>query len=63
VLVIRWASLQSIDDASMTILADGGKEDAKGNCSGTGQIVRAVDSSLTGVTIANLTSGAGPASK
>ena len=63
VLVVRWASLQSIDNASMTILADGGKEDVKGNCSGTGQIVRAVDSSLTGVTIANLTSGAGPASK
>jgi hypothetical protein len=63
VLVSRWASLQSIDDASMIILADGGKEDTKGNCSGTGQIVRAVDSSVTGVTVSSLTSGAGPASR
>lgn len=63
VLMVRWASLQSIDAASMTILADGGKEDNKGNCSGTGQIVRAVDSSVNGVTITSLTTGAGPASR
>ncbi len=63
VMAIRFATLQSIDNASMTILADGAQESRKGSCSGTDQITRAVDSTTTGVQITSLTPGAGPAAR
>jgi hypothetical protein len=63
VMAVRFATLQSIDNASMTILADGAQESRKGSCSGTDQITRAVDSTTNGVEITSLTPGAGPASR
>jgi hypothetical protein len=63
VFAIRWASIQSIDDSAVTILADGATESRKGSCSGTDSIVRAIDSA-GGVSISTLVQGAGgPASK
>jgi hypothetical protein len=62
-MAIRFATLQSIDSSSMTILADGAQESRKGSCSGTDQIIRAVDSTTTGVQINTLTSGASPAAR
>ena len=63
VLTTIYASLASIDSTSMTILAGGASEDRKGNCITTGQIVRAIDSSTTGVQINALVSGEGPAAR
>ena len=63
VLTTIYASLASIDSASMTILAGGASEDRKGNCVVAAEIVRAFDSSTTGVQVNALVSGAGPAAR
>jgi hypothetical protein len=62
VLVIRFATLESVSDTAMTILADGATEGRKSGCSGTGTITKAVDSAA-GIQISTLTSGASPASR
>lgn len=54
VQVSLWATVQSINSTSTTILVDGGTVDRKGNCSSTGDIARAVDSPTTGVQITPL---------
>jgi hypothetical protein len=62
VLVVRFATLESVSDTSMTILADGAQEGRKSGCSGTGTITKAVDSAA-GVQISTLTTGSSPASR
>jgi hypothetical protein len=62
VLVIRFATLESVSDTAMTILADGATEGRKSGCSGTGTIAKAVDSAA-GVQISTLTTGSSPTSR
>lgn len=62
-LVGGSATLQSSESTYMTILTDGAKEDRKGTCAATGQIVRTTDSITTGVESTTLTNGWFPASR
>ncbi len=58
-----FGSLASIDSTSMTILTEGASENRKGDCIASGQIIRAIDSSTTGVQVNVLVSGALPAAR
>ena len=62
VLVVRFASLQSVSETSIAILADGATEGKRSGCSGTGKITRAIDSDA-GVQISTVTTGGNPASR
>jgi hypothetical protein len=62
VLVIRFASLQSVSETSITILADDATEGKRSGCSGTGKITHAIDSEA-GVQISTVTTGGNPASR
>jgi hypothetical protein len=57
-LPARWATLQSIQGSTLTFLVAGAKEDRRGRCTSTNDIVRAVDSPGTGVLSATVLSGA-----
>ena len=63
VLFGYFGSLASIDSTSMTILTEGASENRKGDCIASGQIIRAIDSSTTGVQVNVLVSGALPAAR
>ena len=63
VLFNFFGTLASIDSTSMTILTEGASENRKGNCIASGQIIRAIDSSTTGVQVNVLVSGALPAAR
>jgi hypothetical protein len=54
----RWATLQSIEGSTLTFLVAGAKEDRRGRCTSTNDIVRAVDSPGTGVQTTMILSGA-----
>jgi hypothetical protein len=58
VFVNYGLTLESLDATQMTFLANGATEDRRGRCSSTGNIIRAVDSSLTGVQVTTLVTGA-----
>jgi hypothetical protein len=62
VLVSRLATIQSVADSAITILADGGKEGRKGGCTATDTIIKAVDSAV-GVQISTLANGKMPAGR
>jgi hypothetical protein len=57
VYVSQGLTLESIDATQMRVLADGATEDRRGRCSSTGNIVRAVDSSVTGVQVTTVVTG------
>jgi hypothetical protein len=57
-LLARWATLQSIEGSTLTFLVAGAKEDRRGRCTSTNDIVRAVDSPVTGLQSATILSGA-----
>jgi len=62
VLVSRLATIQSVTDDAITILADGGKEGRKGGCTATDTITKAVDSAV-GVQISTVANGKMPAGR
>jgi hypothetical protein len=57
-LPARWATLQSIEGSTLTLLVAGAKEDRRGRCTSTNDIVRAVDSPVTGLQTTSILSGA-----
>ena len=59
-----WATVQSIDSSSLTFLTVEGREDRRGRCTSTQDIVRAVDTLTTGVQTTTIVQGANmPAAK
>jgi hypothetical protein len=57
-VLARWATVQSIGGSSLTLQTAGAKEDRKGRCTSTNDIVRAVDSLATGVQTTTIVQGA-----